>query len=595
MSAESHSQPGLSVRAGAPPGDRPAAGPKRGAKAAEGGRTKTSAVGTPRDRAQGGKQDTARRGILRRARRRGWRSSLTRRILVLNVLVLLIPVLGLLHLDQYRQSLIASELDSLRIQGRAFALSLGSTAVVATRLGDERLLPEMARHLMRVLLTDTGLRARIFARSGELLADSFVLVGPGGQVQVMELPPPDDGSLLTGLGRLYDLAVNWLPMTGELPEYREARRQWAGDYPEVERALLGESPGMVRADRRGNLVLTAAVPVQRYRRVLGALLLSKDGAEVNAAVRARRFDILVVFAVALGVTVLLSLYLAGTIARPVRRLALAADRVRHGKGRQFEIPDFTHRRDELGDLSGALRDMTEALWARMDAIEGFAADVAHELKNPLTSLRSAVETVSRVEDPAQQKKLMSIILDDVQRLDRLISDISDASRLDAELSRAQTEPVDAGRLLGTLVELHQATAAEDGPRFRLDAAANQNLVVQCIEDRLGQVLRNLISNAVTFSPPGGTIGLSAWREGAAVVIAVSDEGPGIPKGKLEAIFDRFYSERPRGEKFGTHSGLGLSISKQIVEAHGGTIQAENRMDDDAKVLGARFVIRLPAE
>ena len=595
MSAESHSQPGLSVRAGAPPGDRPAAGPKRGAKAAEGGRTKTSAVGTPRDRAQGGKQDTARRGILRRARRRGWRSSLTRRILVLNVLVLLIPVLGLLHLDQYRQSLIASELDSLRIQGRAFALSLGSTAVVATRLGDERLLPEMARHLMRVLLTDTGLRARIFARSGELLADSFVLVGPGGQVQVMELPPPDDGSLLTGLGRLYDLAVNWLPMTGELPEYREARRQWAGDYPEVERALLGESPGMVRADRRGNLVLTAAVPVQRYRRVLGALLLSKDGAEVNAAVRDRRFDILVVFAVALGVTVLLSLYLAGTIARPVRRLALAADRVRHGKGRQFEIPDFTHRRDELGDLSGALRDMTEALWARMDAIEGFAADVAHELKNPLTSLRSAVETVSRVEDPAQQKKLMSIILDDVQRLDRLISDISDASRLDAELSRAQTEPVDAGRLLGTLVELHQATAAEDGPRFRLDAAANQNLVVQCIEDRLGQVLRNLISNAVTFSPPGGTIGLSAWREGAAVVIAVSDEGPGIPKGKLEAIFDRFYSERPRGEKFGTHSGLGLSISKQIVEAHGGTIQAENRMDDDAKVLGARFVIRLPAE
>ena len=595
MSAESHSQPGLSVRAGAPPGDRPAAGPKRGAKAAEGGRTKTSAVGTPRDRAQGGKQDTARRCILRRARRRGWRSSLTRRILVLNVLVLLIPVLGLLHLDQYRQSLIASELDSLRIQGRAFALSLGSTAVVATRLGDERLLPEMARHLMRVLLTDTGLRARIFARSGELLADSFVLVGPGGQVQVMELPPPDDGSLLTGLGRLYDLAVNWLPMTGELPEYREARRQWAGDYPEVERALLGESPGMVRADRRGNLVLTAAVPVQRYRRVLGALLLSKDGAEVNAAVRDRRFDILVVFAVALGVTVLLSLYLAGTIARPVRRLALAADRVRHGKGRQFEIPDFTHRRDELGDLSGALRDMTEALWARMDAIEGFAADVAHELKNPLTSLRSAVETVSRVEDPAQQKKLMSIILDDVQRLDRLISDISDASRLDAELSRAQTEPVDAGRLLGTLVELHQATAAEDGPRFRLDAAANQNLVVQCIEDRLGQVLRNLISNAVTFSPPGGTIGLSAWREGAAVVIAVSDEGPGIPKGKLEAIFDRFYSERPRGEKFGTHSGLGLSISKQIVEAHGGTIQAENRMDDDAKVLGARFVIRLPAE
>lgn len=531
----------------------------------------------------------------RRRRRVGWISPLTRRILTLNVLVLLIPVLGLLHLDQYRQSLIASELDSLRTQGRAFSLSLGSTAVIATQLGDERLLPEMARHLMRVILVDAGVRARIFSRSGELLADSFLLVGPGGQVQVIELPPPDDGSLLGGLDRLYDGIVNWLPFTADLPVYHEARQQTAADYEEVERALLGESLGMVRSGRRRHLLLSVAVPVQRYRQVLGALMLSKGGADVETAVRDRRLDILMVFGVALAVTILLSIYLASTIARPVRRLAEAADLVRYGKGRQFEIPDFTRRQDELGDLSAALRGMTEALWTRLDAIEGFAADVAHEIKNPLTSLRSAVETVARVEDPDQQKRLMSIILDDVQRLDRLISDISDASRLDAELSRAQPEPIDVARLLNALVEAHEAMASETGPRLQLDITGHQNLIVQGIEDRLGQVLRNLINNAVTFNPPGGVIDLAARREGDWVVMTISDEGPGIPEGKLSAIFDRFYSERPRAEKFGTHSGLGLSISKQIIEAHDGTIRAENRLNGAGQVIGARFVIHLPVD
>ncbi len=525
--------------------------------------------------------------------RRGWPSPLTRRILALNVLVLLIPVLGLLHLEDYRQSLIGSEVDSLRIQARAFALSFASTTVVETQAGEERLLPESARHLMRVLLADTRVRARIFARSGELLADSFLLVGPGGQVQVIELPPAENWPE-AGLGRIYDQVMNWLPKTGELPAYVEAPFQTAADYIEVERALGGESRGMVRLDRRGRLVLSVAVPVQRYRQVLGALMLSKDGADIEAAVRDRRLDILVVFAMALGVTILLSLYLAGTIARPVRRLAEAAERVRYGQGRQHEIPDFTRRRDELGDLSGALRDMTAALWARLDAIEGFAADVAHEIKNPLTSLRSAVETVVRVEDPEQQKRLMSIILDDVQRLDRLISDISDASRLDAELSRAQTESVDLGQLVRALGEAHQAIGRESGPRFHLSVADSQKLQVQGIEDRLGQVLRNVISNAETFSPPGGAIDLSVRRDGAWVEIIVADDGPGIPEGKLTAIFDRFYSERPQSEKFGTHSGLGLSISKQIIEAHGGTIRAENRYDADGDVRGARFVIRLPA-
>ena len=558
------------------------------------------AEGGARDRRRGRREDAAAQGgetaSQRPAKRRprGWRSPLTRRILTINVLVLLIPVLGLMHLDQYRDSLIAAEIDSLRIQGRAFSLSLGSTAVVATQVGDERLLPEVTRNLMRVLLVDTGVRARIFARSGEILADSFVLGGPGGQVQIQELPPEREGGLGL-LRRLLNLVTQYLPGKDNFPLYREAREQKAADYAEVLGALGGQSPGMVRVDRQGRLVLSVAVPVQRYRQVLGALMLSKDGAVVDAAVDDRRRDILIVCGVAFAVTVLLSFYLAGTIARPIRRLAQAADQVRSGKGRQFEIPDFSRRGDEIGDLSDSLRAMTDALWARLDAIEAFAADVAHEIKNPLTSLRSAVETVARVEDPDQQKKLMSIILDDVHRLDRLISDISDASRLDAELSRAETEAVDVAALLSALVAVQEAVERDDAPRFLLDVLDHQDLSVPGIEGRLGQVFRNLISNAITFSPPNGTIRLSAQRQGDEVVVSVSDEGPGIPQGKLEAVFQRFYTERPAGEKFGTHSGLGLSISKQIVEAHGGTIKAENRCGPDGAVCGACFVVRLPAE
>jgi two-component system sensor histidine kinase ChvG len=587
VSAEGRTDRGLGGRAAAPPA-------RLGGTPADA----TTAVGSePRSTGsvEPGRAEVGPARGRDRHRRRRLVSPLTRRILALNVLVLMVPVLGLMHLDQYRQSLIAAELDALRTQGKAFALSLGSTAVVGTQFGDEQLLPEMARHLMRVLLMDSGVRARIFARSGKLLADSFVLAGPGGLVQVIELPPRS-GSLLNALERTLDRAVNWLPFSEDPPRYREARIQLASHYREVERALLGDSPGEVRADRRGRLLLSVAVPVQRYRQVLAALMLSRDGAAVERAVRARRLDILVVFAAALAVTVLLSIYLAGTIARPVRRLAEAAERVRTGKGRRVEIPDFSRRRDEIGDLSGALRDMTEALWTRLDAIESFAADVAHEIKNPLTSLRSAVETISRVEDPEQQKKLMSIILDDVQRLDRLISDISDASRLDAELSRARTGPVDLSQLLAAIVETHQATAPEDGPTLRFEIRGDDGgLVVQGIDERLGQVLRNLISNAVTFSPPDGVIELAAWRENSWAVVSVSDSGPGIPEGVLGAIFDRFYTERPKSEKFGTHSGLGLSISKQIVEAHGGSICAENRLDGSGGVIGARLVIRLPLD
>jgi two-component system sensor histidine kinase ChvG len=324
-------------------------------------------------------------------------------------------------------------------------------------------------------------------------------------------------------------------------------------------------------------------------------LLSIGSSEIEEELRTVRLELLRIFGVALLVTVLLSFYLAGTIARPIRRLAAAAERAR-GRGARVEIPDFTGRGDEIGDLSGSLREMTDALWQRMSAIESFAADVAHEIKNPLSSLRSAVETAIRIEDPANQRRLMAIILNDVERLDRLITDISDASRLDAELGRGELALIDITAMLRALVDVHEATRTDCSPRLVLEILERgRPLIVPGIETRLSQVFRNVIGNAVSFSPTRGEISLTARHDGRAVLVTVEDEGPGIPDDKLTAIFDRFYTERPLGEKFGTHSGLGLSISKQIIEAHRGMIWAENRKDGGGAVIGARFCVRLPAE
>jgi two-component system sensor histidine kinase ChvG len=534
-------------------------------------------------------------GIARRRRRKGRLSPLTRRILALNVLAIAIPIAGLLYLDDYRQNLVDSRLAALRTQAELFAGALGTSGVAIGPQGEEYLVPETVRHTVRRLVDVSKVRARLFGANGRLLADSFKLAGPSGQVEIQLLPEEAHRNLLGNLvADVYEWVVNQLPGRRGLPLYREAANQKATDYIEAERALAGEETTMVRSDGRGGMLLSVAVPVQRYRQVLGALMVSTDGRSIEDSVREVRLAILRVFGIALAITILLSLYLAGTIARPIHRLADAAERVRRGQGRKTTIPDFTHRRDEIGELSGALRDMTQTLLERMDAIERFAADVAHEIKNPLTSLRSAVETVARVEDPAQQRRLMAIILDDVQRLNRLITDISDASRLDAELSRAESAPVDIGRMLTALADMHQATARANTPPIELDVAPHQRLEVMGIEDRLVQVLRNLIANAISFSPAGGRIRLGAARTGDTVRVTVADEGPGIPPDKLEAIFDRFYSERPESEKFGSHSGLGLSISKQIVEAHGGRIRAENIVRAGGEIAGARFVIQLPA-
>lgn len=526
-------------------------------------------------------------------------SPITLRILAVNVLALALLAGGILFLGQYERGLIESELGVLRAQSRLLAVALAEGALDSRSEADRELAVEPASRLVRRLAEPDGARIRLFAPDGRLIADSRKLLGPGGVIEIEPLADPGGGGVVEKLvNGAYNAIVRLLPTPSRFPRYREAPVQRAEQYIEALRALGGDTSHAVRRLDNGTLVLSVATPVQDYKRVVGALMVTSRALHIHNAIRSVRLGIFAAFTVALGVTILLSIYLASTIARPVRLLASAAERVRHGRGRQEEIPDLSARHDEIGDLSAALREMTEALWQRMDAIERFAADVAHEIKNPLTSLRSAVETASRVRDPAQQQRLMSIILDDVQRLDRLISDISAASRLDAELSRANPGVVDIGRMLDTLAEIHGMpdAPAESEKRVRIvvQRGGGGPLTVVGVEDRLVQVFRNLIANAVSFSPPGGEVVVSANRHGDRVIVRVEDNGPGIPPGKEESIFERFYSERPEGEKFGTHSGLGLSISRQIVAAHGGEVRAENRLGPENQVLGARFLVTLRA-
>ncbi len=528
----------------------------------------------------------------RRARKRSRFSSLTFRILALNVIALGVLVGGLLYLDQFRDGLVEAKIAALQTEGEIIAGALGESAVIGGA-NELRLRQERVRQIVRRLTEPTGTRARVFDFDGALLVDTRTLTGR--KVQARRLPSPDGVAERVFFGA-YDRVVNWLPDGPPLPEYVERNVQVASDYSEVEVALLGEAGAMQRTTE-GEVIVSVALPVQFFKKVLGALMLTTDTVDIEESVRDVRFAILQVSGLALTVTVLLSLFLARTIARPVRRLAKAADQVHEGIGGRVAIPDFSHRRDEIGDLSAALRDMTEALYGRLDDMEAFAADVAHEIKNPLTSLRSAIEVLEKIQDVDQRNKLMAIVRADVGRIDRLLSDISDASRLDAELSRAAMKPVDVNAVCLAMAEVYHATAAAGAPRLVLDVREDRSLFAQGVEDRIAQVVRNVLTNAVSFSPPGGIVRLIVRRtmsvDASAVQIAIEDEGPGFPPEKIAEAFDRFYTARPEGEAFGQHSGLGLSISRQIIEAHHGRIWAENRIRADGTIAGARVVVRLP--
>ncbi|NVN85959.1 MAG: sensor histidine kinase [Rhodopseudomonas sp.] len=549
-------------------------------------------------------------------------SSLTRRIVSLNLAGLIALVASILYLSQFRAGLIDARAQSLLVQAEIIAGAIAASATVETNtitIDPDRLLdlkpgesygpadeyavldfpinPERVAPVLRRLISPTKTRARIYDRDGVLILDSRSLYGRGDVLR-FELPPPTNEK--PGLVERTTIAIRTWLNRGDLPLYRELGPENGNGYGEVAQSLKGQKSSMVRINDRGEVIVSVAVPVQRFRAVHGALMLSTQGDDIDQMVTAERLAILKVFGVAAAVMLVLSLLLASTIAGPVRRLADSAERVRRRIRTRVEIPDFTKRRDEIGHLSGALRDMTDALYNRIEAIERFAADVSHELKNPLTSLRSAVETLPLAKNANSRSRLLAVIEHDVKRLDRLISDISDASRLDAELQRQDVAPVDLRRLLTTLTLVANETRLGNNAAVdvRFEGAASDSFSVPGHDSRLGQVISNLLMNAQSFSSEGGKVGIVCRRRRGEIEIVVDDDGPGIRDDALEKIFERFYTDRPH-QGFGQNSGLGLSISKQIVEAHGGRIWAENRAgpvdaDGEATVAGARFVVRLPA-
>ena len=537
--------------------------------------------------------------LLRRRRSRERRySPLTRRILLLNIVPVALLTLGAVYLSAYEDELLDAELASLLVQGEMVAAGIGEVAVVGGEATINRLDADAARQLLTRLVRPSGVRARLFSETGELLADSDILIEVG-RIHTVPLPPPEAPATAAApmTDRIGDWIARQLSRADRFPEYVERPTPSVRDYPEALSALRGFNASAVRIASDGRLILSAAVPVQRYKQVLGSLILTRDNRAIAASLRQVRFDMLIIAAAALGITVLLSLYLAGTITHPIVRLARAADEVRLARESRPEIPDLGKRGDEIGDLNDALRSMTDALWQRINTIESFAADVAHELKNPLTSLRSALETAARPGlDAERREKLMAIVMNDINRLNRLISDISDASRLDAELMRGEVKPVDLRGLLADMSEHYTAAAAQKaGVEVEFRVAANPPFAAHGHDGRYGQVFRNVIDNALSFSPPHSRIVVELGRErrGGPFVVTIDDEGSGIPEENLESIFERFYSERP-SEHFGQHSGLGLSICRQIMETYGGSISATNRRAPDGRVLGARFTIRVPA-
>jgi two-component system sensor histidine kinase ChvG len=543
-------------------------------------------------------------------------SSLVRRILFVNMLGLVALLLGFLWLNQTRLSVIDSRVQSLKVQGEIIAAALAGTAVVdgdgitfdADKLLDLQvgetatedpgaalqfsLDPERAAVVLRSLVTPTQLRARIYDRDGAMLLDTRGFYGRG-DITRLDIPTPVSEAPL--FERSWSFWKRRFGRTGLAPSDEPGSGR---SRSEIQRALGGVSVPVVRITAAGDTIITYAFPIQRLRAVRGVLELTTQDGDIDEVIAEERLNIFIVFGAILAVMALVSLMMANTIAKPVERLAVAAERVRRGIKTRHEIPDFSERNDEIGHLSGALRDMTNALYNRIAAIESFAADVAHELKNPLTSLRSAVETLPLVKTDEARKRLLGVIQHDVKRLDRLISDISDASRLDAELARGDATAVDMVALLTAVTSLANDAARPEGVPVRLSirkpllrgAKAKTAFYVTGHDSRLGQVFTNLIDNARSFSPEGGEIRMALERAGTSVVATIEDDGPGVPEHARERIFERFYTDRPAEHGFGQNSGLGLSISRQIIEAHRGAISVEDGRDSK----GARFRIVLPA-
>lgn len=523
-----------------------------------------------------------------------WRiSPITMRILAVNVGALFILGFGLLYSGQYERELIRTELNALAAEGRLLSAALAEGAVRENADGNPLLAEDLALHMLRKLSEENQHRTILFTKTGERMLDSHQLLGPGGIVEIVPLDPPFATWSLGKKGEYYFVRLlSLLPTRLQLPQFPRQESEKAQSYPHILEALGGEETMRAWRGEDGRILLTAALPVQSLKNVLGAVMLSQGGDNIDAAVREVQFIVLKLFLLALTVTILLSVYLSETIARPILMLAAAADRVRQSLLLKDSVPDFSYRKDEIGTLSGAFRDMTSALSDRIDAIGNFAADVAHEIKNPLASVKSAVETLMVVKDGVQRDRLLAILNEDVDRLNRLITDISNASRLDRDVSRAEKKSVDIAALVAHAVAIEgEKQKATDKIIYTCDPG--RRLTVTCNDVQIYQVVHNLLDNAFSFRSLEGRVEVSAGEEQGKIVIRIDNDGPAIPEDRLEAIFARFYSERPKGERFGLHSGLGLSISRQIVKGHGGTVFAENLKHADGRHKGVRFTVILP--
>ena len=496
------------------------------------------------------------------------RVSLTRRILAINIIALLLLAGGFFYLDSYRSRILDSRVSQAMREARLAAEALA--AVQADRR--DALLIRLAH--------DTESRVRLYAPDDALIVDSAIVAD-----DPFTLHDPDRDGWDQRAARFLDAVIDTVVNARRPPLYRDP--VVGGLWPDVANARDDEIPSATiwRAPDR-TPVITAAAPMPG-----GAVLMTTLNArDITQTVRVERYRLGVVLLVTTLVSILLSLFLARTIVRPLRRLARAAVRVRLGRAREVVVPRLPERKDEIGMLARALSDMSLALRARIDATEAFAADVTHEMKNPLASLRSAVDGLAMVKDVELQERLLAIVRDDVHRLDRLISDISEASRLDAQLSRAKFEAVDVAALLAGLVQQRRERGLARGVRLHLDRTAATPEWVMGEGTRLERVFDNLIDNALSFSPDNGTISVAQRHDREMLELWFEDDGPGVPAEARETIFRRFHSIRPSSEAFGQHSGLGLAIARTIVEAHGGSITVEERED---RLSGARFVVQLP--
>jgi two-component system sensor histidine kinase ChvG len=498
------------------------------------------------------------------------RLSLTPRILAVNVFALALLAGGFFYLDSYRTRIVDARLDQSARELNLLAIGLENAPA------------NRAEPLIADYAAQTGDRVRRYAADGRLVADSFALGGPR-----YELRSPAQEEWQRHVARFLDKVVDKVVSADRPPDFEEPAIDRAQAWPEL---MLARKTGRPQAMNRYAPDRTFMISAAALLRDGTMLLATENARDITRTVRAERLRLGMVLAVAVLASILLSLFLARTIVQPLQRLARAAVRVRLGRAREVTVPRLPERRDEIGMLARALSDMSHALRQRIDATDAFAADVSHELKNPIASLRSALDALERVDRPDLRAQLMAIAQDDVLRLDRLVTDIAEASRVDAELSRTRFEPIDLGMLIERMVIAREARGVPRGIRLAFARPRKDIAVVLGEEGRLIRVLDNLIDNAVSFSPDGGLVQIIATVADDQVLVAVEDEGPGVPESEREHIFRRFHSVRPEGEAFGKHSGLGLAIARSIVEGHQGHIAIGDR--EDARD-GARFVVRLP--